>query len=369
MTDHQITRIQKMLLVLKKNPKTHVTLLGSREHLDIASISTGSLGLDKALGIGGVPRGRIIEVYGPESGGKTTLALHMIREAQRAGGVAALVDAEHALDPGWAKKIGVDIDNLLISQPDCGEEALETVEAMVETGVDMVVIDSVAALVPRAELDGDMGAAQMGLQARLMSQAMRKLTAKASNSKTCVVFINQVREKIGIVFGNPEVTTGGRALKFYSTVRIDVRRGKFLGPAENPFGVECRVKVVKNKIAPPFRSAMYNLYYDRGIDQTEEVFEMAAEMGIIKKSSSWYSDGVSIKVQGIDAFAKAYTEKYSDAGIAKLREQVLSGELPIAASLSTTILEEGLVEGVEGTDWEVVDGKTPESPFDVEVSK
>src|SRR5277367_6002281 len=289
-TDHARLIVQTLVQMEKQFGKGAVVQLGSRNALPVSVISSGSISLDAALGVGGFPRGRVIEIFGPESSGNTTLALHVIAEAQAAGGCAAFIDAEHALDPTYARKLGVDIDNLLLSQPDCGEQALEITNALVASNaIDLIVVDSVAALVPRAELEGEMGDSFMGLHARLMSQAMRKLTGALSRANTCLVFINQVREKIGVVFGNPETTTGGRALKFYSSVRIEVRRMATLKDGDAAVGNRTKVKIVKNKVASPFREAEVDILYGEGISREGDLLDYGVEQSVVEKSGSWIS--------------------------------------------------------------------------------
>jgi len=282
--------------------KGSVMRLGEKPAMEIEAISTGSLSLDIALGIGGLPKGRIVEIYGPESSGKTTLALHCIAEAQKSGGVCAFVDAEHALDPVYARKLGVDLDDLLVSQPDTGEQALEITDTLVRSGaIDVLVVDSVAALTPRAEIEGEMGDSLPGLQARLMSQALRKLTASINKSKTLVIFINQIRMKIGVMYGNPETTTGGNALKFYSSVRLDIRRTGQIKERDEVIGSETRVKVVKNKVAPPFKQVQFDIIYGEGVSKTGELIELGVKAGVIDKSGAWYAYGSQKIGQGKEA--------------------------------------------------------------------
>ncbi|MFN7173882.1 MAG: recombinase RecA [Thermaurantiacus tibetensis] len=309
--------------------------LGSRETLEIEAISTGSLGLDLALGIGGLPRGRVVEIYGPESSGKTTLALHVIAEAQKAGGTAAFVDAEHALDPVYAKKLGVDTDNLIVSQPDTGEQALEITDTLVRSNaIDVLVVDSVAALVPRAEIEGEMGDSHVGLQARLMSQALRKLTGSISRSRAIVIFINQVRMKIGVMYGNPETTTGGNALKFYASVRLDIRRTGQIKDRDDIIGNTTRVKVVKNKVAPPFRQVEFDIMYGSGISKTGEILDLGVKAGIIEKSGAWFSHE-SVRIGQGRENAKKYLEEHPDVA-ARIEAAIRANASGVSEALMAT---------------------------------
>ena len=313
----------------KQFGKGSVLRLGSRNTLPVSTIPSGSISLDNALGVGGFPRGRVVEIFGPESSGKTTLALHVIAEANRMGGAAAFIDAEHALDPGYAKNLGVDVDNLIVSQPDYGEQALEITGALVTSGaIDVVVIDSVAALVPKAELEGEMGESHMGLHARLMSQALRKLTGTVARTNTLLIFINQVREKIGVMFGNPETTTGGRALKFYSSVRIEVRRASAIKDGDTVVGNRTKIKVVKNKVAAPFRDVEVDILYGAGISREADLLDFGATQGVVEKSGSWFSYGGERIGQGRDN-ARLFLLEHTDI------RQRLETELRAAAGLGT----------------------------------
>jgi len=304
-------------------------------HVKVDAISTGSIGLDMALGVGGLPRGRVVEIFGPEASGKTTLALHAVAAAQKVGGVAAYIDAEHALDPVYARKLGVQVDDLLLSQPDTGEQALEIAEVLVRSGaIDVVVIDSVAALVPKAEIEGDMGDAHVGLQARLMSQALRKLTAILNKSETLLIFINQIRMKIGVMFGNPETTPGGNALKFYSTVRLDIRRISSIKVGQEVIGNRTRVKVVNNKVAPPFRQAEFDIIFGQGISQDGELVDLASDLGILEKSGTWYSYGEMRIGQGREN-AKNFLSANVDVAV-ELREKLMATSGPTFAAESET---------------------------------
>ncbi len=327
----------------KQYGKGSVMKLGdSNANMNIDVIPTGSLSLDIALGLGGVPRGRIIEVFGPESSGKTTVALHIVAEIQKRGGIAGFIDAEHALDPTYAKNIGVDIDNLYISQPDCGEQALEITETMVRSGaVDVVIVDSVAALVPKAEIDGEMGDSHMGLHARLMSQALRKLTAVVSKTNCVVIFINQLREKVGVVFGNPEVTTGGRALKFYASVRLDVRRIDTLRQGGEIVGNRTRVKIVKNKVAPPFKEAEFDIVFGKGISKVGDILDLAVANDIVDKSGAWYAYNCNKIGQGREN-AKAYLE--NNTAICDEIEQKVREAVGVAGESAENTVDDGAEE-------------------------
>ena len=315
--------------------KGSIMRLGQRETVETESVSTGSIGLDVALGIGGLPRGRIVEIFGPESSGKTTLALHVVAEAQKKGGVCAFIDAEHALDPIYAQKLGVKVDDLLISQPDTGEQALEVADTLVRSGaIDVLVVDSVAALVPRAELEGEMGDQQPGLQARLMSQALRKLTGSVSRSRTMVIFINQLRMKIGVMFGNPETTTGGHALKFYASVRLDIRRIGAIKDRDETVGNQTRVKVVKNKLAPPFKMVEFDIMYGEGVSKMGELLDLGLKAGLVEKSGSWFSYGSERIGQGREN-AKTYLKQHADLA-AEIEQKIRANAGLVSAALLTT---------------------------------
>ena len=332
------------------------------ESMHVEAVPTGSLSLDIALGVGGIPKGRIIEVYGPESGGKTTLSLHMVAEVQKRGGIAGFIDAEHALDPVYAKNIGVDIDNLYISQPDSGEQALEIADAMVRSGaVDIVVVDSVAALTPKAEIDGEMGEAHVGLQARLMSQALRKLTSTVSRTKCIVIFINQLREKIGVMFGNPETTAGGRALKFYASVRLDVRRTETLKASGNMIGNRVKVKVVKNKVAPPFKEASFDIMFGRGISTSGDILDLAVEQNLVDKSGAWFAYGAEKIGQGRDN-AKQYLENHPDI-MAEIEEKVRGAYGLIESEGQTVTPQSGVTAAQTTTPTETTEVPATESPI------
>ncbi|MDO4368667.1 MAG: recombinase RecA [Bacteroidales bacterium] len=322
----KLKALQATLDKLEKDyGKGTIMKLGDQPKWDVSIIPSGSIALDHALGIGGYPRGRVIEIYGPESSGKTTLAIHAIAEAQKQGGIAAIIDAEHAFDRTYAKNLGVNVDTLLISQPDNGEQALEIADSLIRSGaIDIIVIDSVAALTPKAEIEGEMGDAKMGLQARLMSQALRKLTANISKTNTCCIFINQLRDKIGVMFGNPETTTGGNALKFYATIRIDVRRTTQLKDGDEASGNRTRAKIVKNKMAPPFKKAEFDIIFGEGISKIGEIIDLGVEFDIIKKSGSWFSYGDSKIGQGRDAVKKMLQDnpELADEIEAKIRESI-----------------------------------------------
>ncbi|RZF58544.1 recombinase RecA [Sphingobacterium corticibacterium] len=327
-------KLKALQLTLDKLEKSYgkgtIMKLGDSAVEPIEAISTGSLGLDIALGIGGVPKGRIIEIYGPESSGKTTLATHIVAEAQKKGGIAAIIDAEHAFDKYYAQKLGVDVENLLISQPDNGEQALEIADNLIRSGaIDVIVIDSVAALVPKGEIEGEMGDSKMGLQARLMSQALRKLTGTISKTNCCCIFINQLREKIGVMFGNPETTTGGNALKFYASVRLDIRRTSQIKDSDEVAGNRVKVKIVKNKVAPPFRLAEFDIMFGEGISKVGEIIDLGVEYGIIKKSGSWFSYGDTKLGQGRDAVKSLLLDNpdLSDELEAKIRAEVSGSDI------------------------------------------
>jgi recombination protein RecA len=359
MTDERAKLLEAAISQIEKSyGKGSIMRLGSKDVLvPVSVIPSGCLSIDAALGVGGFPRGRVIEIYGPESGGKTTMTLHVIAEAQKLGGQAAFIDAEHALDPIYARKLGVDVDNLLVSQPDHGEQALEIAETLIRSGgVDVVVVDSVAALVPKAELEGEMGDPQMGLQARLMSQALRKLTAIVSKSKTCLIFINQIREKIGVMFGNPETTTGGRALKFYASMRVDIRRIQAIKEGDRVVGNRTRAKIVKNKVAAPFREAEFDILYGEGISREGDLIDLGVDKGVIEKSGTWMSFGGERMGQGREnarVFLKENTD-IRDKIETALRKKM---EIPHPGQSSTTS-----VNGANGANGQV-NGATERPPI------
>lgn len=345
-------KLKALQTTLDKLDKTYgkgtVMRLSDQAVMEIPTISTGSLGLDIALGIGGLPRGRVVEIYGPESSGKTTLTMHAIAEAQKAGGLAAFIDAEHAFDKSYAEKLGIDIKNLLISQPDNGEQALEIAEHLISSGaIDIIVIDSVAALVPRAEIEGEMGDSKMGLQARLMSQALRKLTGTINKTGCCCIFINQLREKIGVMFGSPETTTGGNALKFYASVRLDIRRiGQIKEGADSILGNRTRVKVVKNKMAPPFKVVEFDIMYGEGISKVGEILDLAVELEIVKKSGSWFSYGETRLGQGRDSVRDLLkdNQELMDELEAKIKDKVMVHPDALIDTLEPNILDDGKLD-------------------------
>jgi recombination protein RecA len=341
MADDRAKLLEAAISQIEKSyGKGSIMRLGSRDVLvPVSVIPSGCLSIDAALGVGGFPRGRVIEIYGPESGGKTTMTLHVIAEAQKLGGQAAFIDAEHALDPVYARKLGVDVDNLLVSQPDNGEQALEIAEALIRSGgVDVVVVDSVAALVPKAELEGEMGDPQMGLQARLMSQALRKLTAIVSKSRTCLIFINQIREKIGVMFGNPETTTGGRALKFYASMRVDIRRIQAIKDGDKVVGSRTRAKIVKNKVAAPFREAEFDIIYGEGISREGDLIDIGVDRGVLEKSGTWISFGTERMGQGREN-ARAFLKENKD--VRDKLELALRKKLEIAIPVNSNSAEPG----------------------------
>lgn len=344
-TDNRLQALDSAMRQIEKDfGKGSIMRLGEiSARMSLEVIPTGALTLDVALGIGGVPRGRVVEIYGPESSGKTTVALHIIAEAQKMGGIAAFIDAEHALDPSYARKLGVDIDNLLISQPDNGEQALEIADALVRSGaIDVIVVDSVAALVPKAEIEGDMGDSHVGLQARLMSQALRKLTGIISKSKTTAIFINQIREKVGVTYGSPEVTTGGRALKFYATIRMDVRKAETIKQGNDSIGSRTRVKVVKNKVAPPFRIAEFDIMYGEGISKEGTLIDIGSQLDILTKSGSWYSYKENRLGQGkenVKEFLKQ-NRQIAEEIEARVRESLTVGSAKLPAFIDDVAIEE-----------------------------